>query len=78
MDRLSVREIRALIALEARGTMALFEIARELGIPPSSAYGMMTKLVALDLVTKPGEGKYAITEKGRQALRQVKAILVGG
>ena len=74
MDRLSVREVRALVALEAHGPMALFEIARALGVPPSSAHGMLTKLMAMDLVAKH-DGKYEITEKGRKVLAEVRQIV---
>ena len=77
MDRLSVREIRALVALERYGPLSLSEIAGALEIPPSSAHGMMTRLQAQDLVDKQ-DNKYAITEQGRQALRQIREILVGG
>lgn len=74
LDRLSLREIRALALLEARGPLALFEIARALGIPPSSAHGMLTKLQAMDLVERK-DGKYHLTEKGARVLEDVKEII---
>ena len=74
MDRLSVREIRALVALDTYGPLTLSEIAGALGIPPSSAHTMLTRLQAHDLVDKQ-DNKYVITEKGRRAIEQVRELL---
>ncbi len=75
MERLSVREVRVLVALGARGPAGLTELSRELGIPPSSLYGLLTKLQALGLVARDEAKQYVLTGKGREAIERVKAIL---
>ena len=79
MDRLSVRELRALALLRARGPLALHEISRALGVAPSTVHGMMLRLQAMDLVARieDGEKRYVITEKGEEALRLVEQLLAG-
>ena len=76
MDRLSVREVRALVFLEERGPASLLEVSRALGIPPSTAHGMLTKLVALGLVAKTPGKQYEITDEGRETIAEVKQLLV--
>ena len=79
MESLNLREVRALALLRARGPLSLKEISREMGIPPSSAHGMLTKLQALGLVSKDPETKrYEITEKGLSMLRELQSILARG
>ncbi len=74
LDRLSVREVRALVTLKHKPGMSLIEIARQLEIPPSSAHGMMTKLVAMGLV-KRENNLYYITDKGEAAIAELRELL---
>ena len=74
VERLSVREVRVLAALEG-GPRGLVGLARELGIPPSSLYGILTKLQANGLVARDEEKRYVITERGRQALAELRRLL---
>lgn len=76
MDRLSVREIRVLAQLRAGGPMSLSDLSRILVIPPSSLYGILTKLQALGLVARNEAKQYAITDEGKKAIEAVKAMLV--
>ncbi|BAF34744.1 hypothetical protein APE_0720a [Aeropyrum pernix ovoid virus 1] len=78
LDRLSVRELRALRFLREKPQGAsLKEISDSLGIPPSSAHGLMQKLLALNLVDKNGQGKYYLTKAGEQVLEKIGAIITG-
>jgi len=74
VDRLSIREVRVLLALEDE-PRGLTELSRMLGIPPSSLYGTLTKLQALGLVMRNEAKQYIITDKGRQAIADVKQLL---
>lgn len=74
MDRLSVREVRVLVALARSPGMGLTELSRSLGIPPSSMHGVLTKLQALDLVEKRNSNYY-LTKKGEEMLETIKTIL---
>jgi len=61
------RAVRLMDALaSSRRPMALAELARELGLPKSSAHGLLTTLVSLDLARRDADGHFALGPRALQ------------
>lgn len=64
----------SLLSLLEKGARRYCELVKELERPDKTVYVTLKKLVAMKLVSKNGEGKYGLTEAGRQELERMRLV----